>query len=546
MRTPCFLLIAFSILFGSSASAQNNHPIHERLDRVPKVWEEGPVHRLTLEEYEATLEFWQERHGDRLVVEEIGESLEKMKIHLLRITENVESEDEAEDKQVALITALHGGPERSGTTGTLALTEWLLGDSPEAAEIRRKQVLLVMPIPNPYAYFVTDRFGNSLKIDPYTGGSTAGWDFETMTFKSPERSPEVAAFLSVVDRFQPEVHLDLHGTGLQEYPEANLGARERYRGQTMTEITGSAYSNFSLRPWDWRITEAMIAAGNKAGFPSDRFEADAQQLLTGPGIENSGQFWRGRAQFYSALYGYARYHTMIGALEIGWEESGVARARGLLEIGNEIWDSEFESGYPVDRVKGFIGHYLTSTGSTAKARRKSRVELWQKQARMSQGVLYPQTAGRDTFFLGLTEAGVELLDGELETVLDRLDAHPEFDGDAVRAFMESGPEIKLAMEKGNGRGALQDGRIENGFGVRLRVPYRKAEIIDVRVNGHEVDDYRTKIGGGFLQVQIDVSPEFARKMDAAVVTCAYIPNEQREYGWEPPIEVLERLKNENR
>ena len=195
-----------------------------------------------------------------------------------------------------------------------------------------------MPVTNPYSYFVTDRFGNSLKVDPYTGGSTGAWDFEKGRFKNLEKSPEVRSLLKVVDQYHPEVHLDIHGTGLQEYPDAKLGKRERYQGQIMCEITGSAYSNYSLRPWDWRITEAMITAGNEAGYPSDRFEADAQQLLIGAGMDAAaGQFWRGRPQFYSAQYGYLRYHTLIGALEVGWEESGVARARGMLRIGNGIW-----------------------------------------------------------------------------------------------------------------------------------------------------------------------------------------------------------------
>ena len=454
------------------------------------------------------------------------------------------------NKQHALITALHGGPERSGTTTTMALAEWLLGDSEEAREIRANQIVLLMPIPNPYAYFVTDRFGNSLKIDPYTGGSTPGWDFETQTFKNLDRAPEVAAFLKVVDDYQPEVHLDLHGTGLQEYPDAKLGKRERYRGQTMCEITGSAYSNSSLRPWDWRITEAMIAAGNAAGFPSDRFEADAQQLIAGPGMEAAaGQFWRGRPQFYAAQYGYLRYHTMIGALEIGWEESGLARARGLLEIGNGVWEGEFFRGYPVDRVKGFIGHYLTAWGTKAVDRRWTRVDLWQKQARMSQGVLYPQTAGRDTYFVGLTEAGVAMLDGEIEDVLDRIDVDERFNGPAIRAFVEAGPEIKLAMEKGDGRGALREGRINHGFGLRLRLPDPHAEIIDLRVNGHLLtpddlgDGYYTREGNGYLQVQISVPPEKSKDMDAAIVTCAYRHKEQRDYGWEPPVEVMEKLKS---
>ena len=85
--------------------------------------------------------------------------------------------------------------------------------------------------------------------------------------------------LSVVDEYQPEIHADFHGTGLQEYAPNHLGTRQTYHGQIMTEITGSAYSNYALRPWHWRVTKTMIDSGNAAGFPSDRFEADAQRTF---------------------------------------------------------------------------------------------------------------------------------------------------------------------------------------------------------------------------------------------------------------------------
>ena len=35
-----------------------------------------------------------------------------------------------------------------------------------------------------------------------------------------------------------------------------------------------------------------------------------------------------------------KYHTMLSAFEIGWEESGVARMRGLLALGNRRWQGE--------------------------------------------------------------------------------------------------------------------------------------------------------------------------------------------------------------
>ena len=131
-----------------------------------------------------------------------------------------------------------------------------------------------------------------------------------------------------------------------------LGDRRSYRGQTMFESTGSAYSNFLLRPWDPRITDAMIQAGVEAGYGSDRAEADAQRGFWAPALDPlSGRLWRGRTRFYTAQYGYARYHTLQTVLEVGWEEAGVARLKGLLRIGNGSWQGQPVPGYPVNRVQ---------------------------------------------------------------------------------------------------------------------------------------------------------------------------------------------------
>ena len=340
------LLLVAANLPGKEVSLANT------LKEMPQPWRQK-VHRITRTEYAETVSYWAERHPTILAVEKVGKGGEDLPIFLLRITDSAVPDT---DKQICLITSLHGGPERTGTTTILHLVQWLLGDSPEAAETRRRQIVLLMPIVNPHAFFVTDRFGNAAGIDPYTGGGPKNWDMATLTYTAIDKSPEIAAFLTVVDRYRPETHIDLHGTGLQEYAPDQLGDRCRYQGQTMFEITGSAYSNYALRPWDWRITETMIDAGLQSGFPSDRFEADSQRLFWGPAVQaQASRFWLGRPNFYTAQYTYAKYHTLLSTLEIGWEESGVARVRGLLEVGNNRWQKEPVRGYPVDRVKSFVG-----------------------------------------------------------------------------------------------------------------------------------------------------------------------------------------------
>jgi len=504
------------------------------------------VHRITVNEYEATLRYWEQKHRNLLAVERVGLSASGLGIHLLKITDPAV---EDEHKQVCLVTALHGGPERSGTTTILHFVEWLLGNSEEAEQTRQKQVVLIMPINHPESFFRTDRFLNDAKIDPYTGGGPKNWDLEKIEYKAFDRAPEVKAVLDVVDGWQPDVHADMHGTGLQEFPLDKLGDRTRYQGQIMFEVSGSAYSNYALRPWDWRVTEAIIEAGVEAGFPSDRFEADGQRSFHGPVMNPiADRTWRGQPNFYTAQYGYAKYHTMVAAFEIGWEQSGLARLRGLLRIGNRHWQNEPNEGYPVDRVKAFIGHYVTSWGQTAAERRRSRVELWQKQGQFTQAVLYPQTDGRDTYFVATSQAAATVMSKDLDTFLEAVSARKDVDSAAFEQLVRSGPEIILAVDKARSSGE-SPAPIEHGIGFRMRLPYRKPAITAVRLNGHRLeqsstDGWQTWYANGFTQVHINIPPEAASKQDLFMITCEYNPDEVRRIGWTPPKEVLDELRNQ--
>ncbi len=528
------ILIAVFVTAGASFA-------EDRIDRSSPLWQER-LHRLTLAEYEATLRFWADRHPQLLSVERRGESETGMGVYLLRITDSNTSD---ENKQVALLTSLHGGPERSGSYTALHLVEWLLGESPEARQTRQNQIVLVMPIVNPHAFFVTDRFGNPQGIDPYTGGA-GNWDLSTMTHTALDKTPELAAVLSVMDEYRPEVHADLHGVGLQEYPDELLDDRTQYRGQTMFEITGSAYSNMALRPWDWRITEAMIEAGIAAGFGSDRYEADAQEMYWGPVMDPiAGKVWRGRPLFYTAQYSYAKYHTLMTTLEIGWEASGVARMQGLFAIGNGTPDGEATQGYPVNRVKSFVGHFVTAVGETAAARRESRVELWNRRDDLSIGILYPQTEGRDTFFCAVGKEGKSILaQSEPAKLVERLRIRPDVDAEPIAEFVTRGPEIKVVTEPARGNRDFEP--LQNGIGFRMRIPYRNPMINDIRLNGYPLssDHYATWLGDGFTQLQISLPADSAREQDLYLITVAYEPGERREYGWTPPDEVLKQLESQ--
>lgn len=532
------LLVA---LCGLTVAARGDDDLDARLARLPTPWTEK-IHRLTLDEYRATLHYWAARYPKLVTVQERAKSHDGKPVYLVRITDSSVSD---EDKQVALVTALHGGPERSGSTTALRLIEWLLGDSPLARETRRKQVVLVMPIPNPYAFFVSDRFNNKEGIDVYDTVAK-WWDIPALKLVAPEKTPELAGLVSVVDEYRPEVHMDLHGTGLQGLPPEQLGDRTMAKGQTMFEISACSYSNCCVRPWDPRVTDAMVQAGVDAGYGSDRAEADAQRTFWSQDNDPlKGRLWIPARpnRFRSPFYGYMKYHTMISTTEIGWEDSGVARVTGILALGNSPWVYERFSGYPVTRVKARAGRFITAYGQTASARRESRTEIWQAQSGYVDGVIYPEYAGRATYVCAVTQKGAGAMDADLGRFVANLRGLPEVDADSVGKFIKHGPEVRLSGEHAM---KTPGARVQNGIGFRFRVPYRSPELLDVAVNGHtlqpsETDGYQAWYADGYTQVQINLPPETSKQADIYVVTCAYDPKETRRYGFEPPPGAVEYL-----
>lgn len=538
-RVLPFLLLPLCVVVCNAKSLPKTL---DRLDELPLPWLRQ-IHRITFAEYEATLNYWAKSHPNIFAFQKRGESHDGQPVYLVKITDSAVPD---EDKQVALVSALHGGPERSGSTTTLKLIEWLLGDSILARETRRKQILLVVPIANPYAFFESDRFGNKEGIDLYDP-QLAYWDLKKLKLAAPQRTPELAAFLSIVDEYKPEVHLDLHGTGLQAFPEEKLGDRTMREGQTMFEISACSYSNCGVRPWDPRVTEAMVRAGQEAGYGSDRAEADAERCFWNADHD----YFRNRLwisprpeRFRTPFYGYMKYHTMISTTEIGWEESGVARVRGMLALGNQPWVDEKFSGYPVARVRYRAGRFVTAYGQTAAQRRQSRVELWSRQMNFSDGMLYPEYDGRATYVCGVTSRGLAALDNDPARFIANLRQLPGVNADAIERFVKLGPEYKFTSDP---RKIPKAASIQHGIGFRLRIPDRSPELLDVAVNGHslsesETDGYQAWYADGYTQVQVHVPPAKARVADLFVVTCAYKPGEQRTYGWQPPEAVLEQLR----
>lgn len=502
------------------------------LAAAPAAAQFGPPTAPAFDTIADRLREWSRTHSRLLHLSIPGKSVQNRPVFAARITDPEAPDDR---KEHILLTALHAGQEHSGATSTLTLMEWLLSPDPLARETLRRQVIVAMPVVNPDSYVdhaKTTGLANALGRDPYTGWTTRGPD-------DPERCPEAVAVKQVMDEFRAEVHADLHGNALP------------YPGAYQIESTGRAYSNVTLRPYHHEVIRLMDQAALEEGYPSDELEEDAERLFTAGvdigipayklwgGVRTpsaKGAVTGGVAKVYAALYGYHHYHTMPLASEIGWERSGFLRHRRLLHMGNEIWPGEYYPGYPVRVIAKEGLNLIAAYGTDAAARRRSRIELWNKQAQITHGENRPHAAGRLLYVCATSpEARARHF---VDTSLDAFAAR--MNSPRVREIVEGfpkgpgqwGPTGNVMLDGGSGTAAEP---IEHGLALRLRIPFPKARALDVWMNDRplersETGGYATWVARGFTYVQVNIPPERSRREDFFVVTLRYDPGETRTHG----------------
>lgn len=494
----------------------------------------GPRTSPTFEQIADLLRAWEKRNPRIFKLDIAGHSVQNRPLFVGTLTSP--DHDDA-SKEHFLLTALHAGQEHSGATGALRIVRWLLSNDPEAARVRATHVFRIMPVVNPDSYAAPDRTGGLANIigeDPYTGWTVDGP-------RNPDRCPEAVAVQQVMDPFQAEVHGDVHGNSLP------------FPGVYQLESSSRAYSNVTLRPYHSEITRMMDDAALAGGYPSDRVEEDAERLFgaSGLGIDQA-KLWAGfqtpagggsvvsRPRIYAALYGYNKYHTMPVATESAWEESALLRYKRLFRVGYEVWPGEKIPGYPVRVITKDIYNMVTAHGGTAAERRRSRVELWNKQSVLCFGQNRPWVAGRLLFVCATSVAARKRwladssLTGFLETAKREGGLPVSRLSELIQGFPTTpgqwGPTSNLSLAGGSADTEL--GPIEHGLTLRLRIPFQKARHHDVWLNDMPVPASQLDIwtGRGFSNVQIGIPPALTRARDFFVVSVRYDPGESRVHG----------------
>jgi hypothetical protein len=486
---------------------------------MPEGVTEGPVWP-PYEKMQARLEQWAREHPDIMRLEVLDKTAQGRPIFAARLTD-----PEADDagKEHAVLCNLHSGAERSGATALFATMQWLLSGDGLAKDILRRQLVVCMPVPNPDGYEIGSA-GNTQGTQLYTSWTPDGPP-------DPPNNPEGMAVKRVVDELQPEVFAEYHGTDLS------------FPTYIMTESSGAAWSNLALRPYHYRIMELMNEAAEAEGFPSAQLEQDAEQLVWGPELDfMAGRLWTGRPRFYGGVYCYYHYHTIPLASEIAWDRSGLIRHRRLLQIGNEIWPGEYYPGYPCRVAMNNEFHKIVAYGTTAAERRKSRVELWNRQGQITHGMNNPQSEGAVLYVCATSAGGRQWFgDGTIKGFTQSLADDPKVNAQAVRRFVRRLPQRAQAGSLyllGGGAPAEQERPIENGISFRVRIPYPKAKIKDLRLNGDpikqsETDGYIHYVAQAFTVLQINIPPARSKAEDLFAVTCEYDPGERRMLtaGW---------------
>ncbi len=480
----------------------------------------GPAIWPPYEKIEAVLKHWAAEHPQGFQLEELGKSVEGRSIYAVTMTDPNRPD---ENKQHALVTALHAGNERGAATTVMGIIEWFLSSDPRVGEILRNQVVVFLPLVDP------DRYEKGQFTPIYTEWNKDGP-------LKPEEVPEAVYVQRVFDRFQPDLHADIHGTSLDF---------EKY---IMFESSGCAYSNSALRPYHREIVRQMDEAAMAAGYPMDTLEDDAERQFYGPGVsEMAAKSWYGQPRYYAGNYLYDHYHTLVSATEVCWEESGLVRHQRLLEIGNERWPGYYYPGYPNQVIMSNTHVYLVAYGQTAAARRASRVELWNRMDEFTFGSLDPAMAGRASAILA-TSASAEadyLIDDKLEVTLAKLEKHPRMNYGAIKEFFhdwpagQNGPTPQLYVthrtpEKAPSEGEVvaEPGPIQHGASLQLRLPYPNAKIKELKLNGgpiavSEVDGYATWTARASTYIQVNLSPARMAAEDLFIVTCDYEPGAAR-------------------
>ena len=413
------------------------------------------------------IENWHKKKPDFVEVSTLGKSGD-YDIYSAVFTNKSIPDD---NKQIAIVTAQHSGMEISGMTTAFSLGNFLMTEDKTAKEILDKMIVVLVPCPNPYSYSKQDKayqFKNEFGVDEYVSFNYEG-------AKKEGKNPAATALQALIDKYKPEIFLDLHGVW--------------FDNQLVIESFGmSAFACNKL--FNDKLMNRVRLAGTKEGFAS--FDNNFAETL--PQTDNACTSYEVNSKFtpqstngvVAPTYAYINYHTMGASFEIAWEEHGLAKVIEALKIGCEVNEYEYYPGYPSRTVKSPYGHVsIRSYGVTAKERRESRCELWKHRQNINLGVAHPEVPGFMAAIISLTEDGSKKYVRDyyrpLKEVCEEMDDIPGVDMEKLLGVFTDDMYEPFCSYGVTNHGAFIP---ENGMTIRFMLPFADASVKEVMYNGN--------------------------------------------------------------
>ena len=116
---------------------------------------------------------------------------------------------------------------------------------------------------------------------------------------------------------------------------------------------------------------------------------------------------------------------------------------------------------------------------------------------------------------------------------------PTIDATPIETFVLSGPQRSVYLDPPTS--TQPDAPLKRGLALEFPLYYPKLNLLDLRLNGRPLkqsptDGYQQWYSPweGYTLVRVNIPPAARTAQNIFIVTCAYKPAVQREYGWQPP------------
>ena len=287
----------------------------------------------------------------------------------------------AHEKQNAVLTMGRHGKERGTRIVVPEILNYLTTE--DAAEIRDKQTVVVVPVANPEG-FVLEQFHSTLH------GIT---------------NLERRVWGKLCSAFPPDMMFDYHSLGKSDGSKYDRGDMEVIMPANTTRwgmdeqihqyVANMMVEAAAERGWPYEIHNmedlSYYYFGEPRGKMAHRILQEKVFLLHIQNTDEDFEYPEGMDTYTNYTNGpaYLRWHTLVFGIEMnhrsiavpdGLGDSGLAPCQALLKMGNTRLPWEKYAGYPTNLLVGDYRISVRATGKNPGELRASRERIWAERA----------------------------------------------------------------------------------------------------------------------------------------------------------------------